>query len=250
MSGHNKWSTIKHKKGAQDAKRGKLFSKIIKEITVAARMGGGDVEGNARLRAAVSSAKTANMPKENIERAIKKGTGELEGYSLEESSYEGYGPGGVAVMVDVLTDNKNRAVADIRHLFSKHNGNLGETGCVSWMFDKKGFASVDKSAVDEDTLYDIALGAGADDITDQGDTFEILIAPENLEDLRAALEDKQIEYESLEISMIPQTNVKLTGKHALQTLKLLDALEDLEDVQAVSSNFDIDDDEMAKLQEA
>ena len=163
MSGHNKWSTIKHKKGAADAKRGKLFSKLIKEITVAARIGGGDIEGNARLRAAVSSAKAANMPKENIERAIKKGTGELAGVILEETTYEGYGPSGVAILVKVFTDNKNRAVADIRHLFAKYNGNLGETGCVGWKFDKKGYASIDKGSVDEETLYDVALGVGAED---------------------------------------------------------------------------------------
>jgi YebC/PmpR family DNA-binding regulatory protein len=248
MSGHNKWSTIKHKKGAADAKRGKLFSKIIKEITVAARMGGGDVEGNARLRAAVSAAKVANMPKDNIERAIKKGTGELEGASYEEITYEGYGPGGVAVLVKVLTDNKNRAVADIRHLFSKYNGNLGETGCVNWMFEKKGYAAVDKSQVDEETLYDIALSVGADDITDTGDAFEILTSPDNIENLRAALDARGIRYTQLEVQMIPQTNVTLTGKPAEQTLKLLEALEDLDDVQAVSSNFDISDEEMAGLQ--
>lgn len=248
MSGHNKWSTIKHKKGAADAKRGKLFSKIIKEITVAARMGGGDVEGNARLRAAISSAKAANMPKDNIDRAIKKGTGGLDGVSFEEITYEGYGPGGVAVLVKVLTDNKNRAVADIRHLFSKYNGNLGETGCVNWMFDKKGYASIDKHLVDEETLYDVALSAGADDVSDTGETFEILTVPEDIEGLRTALEAKGIKYNSLEVQMIPQTNVRLTGKPAQQALKLLDALEDLEDVQAVSSNFDIDDEEMAQLQ--
>jgi YebC/PmpR family DNA-binding regulatory protein len=248
MSGHNKWSSIKHKKGAADAKRGKLFSRLIKEITIAARMGGGDIEGNARLRSAVATAKAANMPKDNIERAIKKGTGELEGYNLEETSYEGYGPGGVAVLVNVLTDNKNRAVADIRHLFSKYNGNLGETGCVSWMFDKKGYASIEKSAVDEDTLYDIALDAGADDITDQGDVFEIVFAPEDVEGFREALEKNNIPYNQLEVQMIPQSNVKLTGKQAQQTLKMLDALEDLDDVQTIASNFDIDDEEMAQLQ--
>ncbi|HQG32360.1 MAG TPA: YebC/PmpR family DNA-binding transcriptional regulator [Deltaproteobacteria bacterium] len=248
MSGHNKWSTIKHKKGAADAKRGKLFSKIIKEITVAARMGGGDADGNARLRSALLSAKAANMPKENIERAIKKGTGELEGYNLEEITYEGYGPGGVAVLVNCMTDNKNRAVADIRHLFSKYNGNLGETGCVNWMFNKKGFASVDKSAVDEETLYDVALEAGADDVTDTGDSYEILIAPEDIESLRTALEEKKIPYTQLEVQMVPQTNVTLTGKQAQQALKLLDALEELDDVQSISSNFDISDEEMAQLQ--
>lgn len=248
MSGHNKWSTIKHKKGAADAKRGKLFSKIIKEITVAARMGGGDADGNARLRSALLSAKTANMPKDNIDRAIKKGTGELEGYNLEEITYEGYGPGGVAVLVNCMTDNKNRAVADIRHLFSKYNGNLGETGCVNWMFNKKGFASVDKTAADEETLYDVALEAGADDVSDAGDTYEILIAPEDIETLREALDGKKIPYTQLEVQMVPQTNVTLTGKQAQQALKLLDALEELDDVQSISSNFDISDEEMAQLQ--
>ncbi|MEA2102392.1 MAG: YebC/PmpR family DNA-binding transcriptional regulator [Thermodesulfobacteriota bacterium] len=249
MSGHNKWSTIKYKKGAADAKRGKLFSKIIKEITVAARIGGGDIDGNARLRSAIAAAKAANMPKENTERAIKKGTGELEGYSLEESSYEGYGPAGVAVMVSVLTDNKNRAVAEIRHAFSKYNGNLGETGCVSWMFDKKGYASVAKDQVDEDALYDIALEAGADDISDQGDEFEILTGPGDLEAMREALDKNNITCNVVEISMIPQSTVKVTGKAAQQTLKLLDVLDDLEDVQSVYSNFDIDDEEMESLQE-
>lgn len=248
MSGHNKWSTIKHKKGAADAKRGQLFSKIVKEITVAARMGGGDIEGNARLRSALLTARTASMPKENIERAIKKGTGELEGYNLEEITYEGYGPGGVAILVNVMTDNKNRAVADIRHLFSKYNGNMGETGCVSWMFSKKGFASVDKSTVDEETLYDIALEAGAEDISDQGDAFEILIAPEEVENLRSTLEGKNIKYSQLEVQMVPQTNVTLTGKQAQQVLKLLGLLEDLDDVQSISSNFDISDEEMAQMQ--
>ncbi len=248
MSGHNKWSTIKHKKGAADAKRGKLFSKIIKEITVAARMGGGDLEGNARLRSAMLTAKAANMPKDNIDRAIKKGTGELEGYNLEEITYEGYGPGGVAVLVNVMTDNKNRAVADIRHLFSKYNGNLGETGCVNWMFNKKGFASVEKSSVDEEALYDVALEAGAEDISDQGDEFEILIAPEEIENLRSALEQKGIKYGQLEVQMVPQTNVTLTGKQAQQALKLLDALEELDDVQSISSNFDVSDEEMAQMQ--
>ena len=249
MSGHNKWSSIKHKKGAADAKRGKVFSRLIKEITVAARMGGGDLDGNARLRSAVATAKASNMPKDNIERAIKKGTGELDGYNLEENSYEGYGPAGMAVLVNVLTDNKNRAVADVRHLFTKYNGNLGETGCVSWMFDKKGYASIDKSAVDEDTLYDIMLEAGVDDISEQGDQFEILFAPEDIETVREALENNSIGYNQLEVQMIPQTNVTLTGKQAAQALKLLDALEYLEDVQSIFSNFDIDDEEMARLQE-
>ncbi len=249
MSGHSKWSSIKHKKGALDAKRGKIFSKLIKEIIVAARLGGGDIEGNSRLRTAVATAKAANMPKENIDRAIKKGSGELEGFSLEESSYEGYGPGGVAVLINVLTDNKNRAVADIRHLFSKYNGNLGETGCVGWMFDKKGYASIDKDTIDEDILYDIAIAAGAEDIVDQGDMFEVLTAPEEIEALRVALKENNIAYNELKVSMIPQSTINIAGKVAQQVLKLLDALDDLEDVQSVHSNFEIDDEEMANLQE-
>ncbi|MCD6569906.1 MAG: YebC/PmpR family DNA-binding transcriptional regulator [Deltaproteobacteria bacterium] len=248
MSGHSKWSSIKHKKGALDAKRGKIFSKLIKEITVAARMGGGDQDGNFRLKNAIAMAKAQNMPKENIERAIKKGTGEIEGSAYEESSYEGYGPGGVAVLVHVLTDNRNRAVADIRHLFSRYNGNLGEAGCVGWMFEKKGYASISKDVIDEDTIYEVALGAGAQDITDEDDLYEILTEPDELEGLRHALEEKGIKYNVLEVSMIPQSTVKISGKEAQQTLRLLEALEDLDDVQSVHSNFDIDDEEMAKLQ--
>jgi YebC/PmpR family DNA-binding regulatory protein len=248
MSGHSKWSTIKHKKGAADAKRGQLFSKLIKEITVAARMGGSDQSSNARLRTAVLTARAANMPKDNIDRAIKKGTGELEGFNLEEFSYEGYGPGGVAIMLSVMTDNKNRAVADIRHLFTKYNGNLGENGCVAWMFHKRGLIVVEKSAVDEDTLYEIALGVGADDISDQGDSYEILTEPSMLEDVRTALEERKIAYSSAEVSMIPKDTVKVTGKSAQQVLKLMELLEEHDDIQSVSSNFDIDDEEIAQFQ--
>ncbi|MEN6472558.1 MAG: YebC/PmpR family DNA-binding transcriptional regulator [Syntrophaceae bacterium] len=248
MSGHSKWSTIKHKKGAADAKRGKLFSKIIKEITVAARMGGGDQNANARLRSAIAAAKAANMPKDNIDRAIKKGTGELAGFALEELSYEGYGPGGIAIMVYVLTDNKNRAVADIRHLFSKYNGNLGETNCVSWMFEKRGFISIDKGLIDEDALYEIALGQGADDISDEGETYEILTEPDGLNGLREALEAKGIVYNTAEVSMLPKTTVKVSGKSAQQALRLLDLLEDHDDIQSVYSNLDVDDEEMEQFQ--
>ncbi len=247
MSGHNKWSSIKHKKGAADAKRGKVFSKIVKEITVAARMGGGDADGNPRLRAALAAAKAANMPKDNIERAIKKGTGELEGYTLEEFTYEGYGPEGVAILVNVLTDNKNRAVAEVRHAFTKHNGNLGANGCVAWMFEKKGFASIDKEAVDEETLFEVALGAGADDVNDEGDCFEVITDPEVIEDLRAALEEAGIAYDELNVSMIPENTVELKGKAAKQAVKLLSHLDDLEDVQSVSSNADIDDAEFDEM---
>jgi YebC/PmpR family DNA-binding regulatory protein len=184
MSGHNKWSSIKHRKGAQDAKRGKIFTKLIKEITVAARTGGGDLDANPRLRTAVAAAKTENMPKDNIERAIKKGTGELEGVSYEENSYEGYGPGGAAILVESLTDNKNRAVAEIRHIFNKYGGNMGENGCVAWMFDNKGYFNVDKAAVDEDKLMEIALEAGAEDVRDEGDSFEVITAPEDFDTVK------------------------------------------------------------------
>jgi YebC/PmpR family DNA-binding regulatory protein len=190
MSGHNKWSSIKHRKGAQDAKRGKIFTKLIKEITVAARTGGGDLDANPRLRTAVAAAKTENMPKDNIERAIKKGTGELEGVSYEENSYEGYGPGGAAILVESLTDNKNRAVAEIRHIFNKYGGNMGENGCVAWMFDNKGYFNVDKAAVDEDKLMEIALEAGAEDVRDEDDSFEVITAPEDFDTVKDALEGR------------------------------------------------------------
>jgi YebC/PmpR family DNA-binding regulatory protein len=188
MSGHSKWSTIKHKKGATDAKRGKIFTKLIKEITVAARMGGGDINANPRLRTAVLAAKAENMPKDNIERAIKKGTGELEGVNYEESTYEGYGPGGAAVIVESLTDNKNRAVAEIRHIFSKYGGNLGANGCVAWMFDKKGYLVVEKSVIDEDSLMETALEAGAEDVREDGDNFEVITEPDDFEAVKEAVD--------------------------------------------------------------
>ncbi len=239
MSGHSKWSTIRHKKGAADAKRGKIFTKLIKEITVAARMGGGDPESNPRLRTAVAAAKAENMPKDNIERGIKKGTGELEGVNYEESTYEGYGPGGAAVMVESLTDNKNRAVADIRHIFSKNGGNLGENGCVGWMFDKKGYISVEKSATDEETLMEAALEAGAEDVREDGDSFEVITAPEDLDAVREAIEDANIPCQEAEVTMLPQTTANLQGKEAEQMLRLMEALEDCEDVQKVYTNADI-----------
>jgi YebC/PmpR family DNA-binding regulatory protein len=242
MSGHNKWSSIKHKKGAADAKRGKIFSKLIKEITVAARMGGSDPNGNPRLRAAVSAAKTENMPKDNIERAIKKGTGELEGVSYEEIVYEGYAPGGAAVLVECLTDNKNRAVADVRHLFSKSGGNLGENGCVSWMFDKKGLIVVNKDKTDEDQLMEIAIDAGAEDVNDEGDTFEVITDISDFESVKDAIENASIETEMAEITMIPQNMLTLEGKEAEQTIRLMDALEDCDDVQKVYTNADIPED--------
>jgi len=242
MSGHNKWSSIKHKKGAADAKRGKIFSKLIKEITVAARMGGGDINGNPRLRAAVSAAKTENMPKDNIERAIKKGTGELEGVNYEEIVYEGYAPGGAAVLVECLTDNKNRAVADVRHLFSKSGGNLGENGCVAWMFDKKGLIVINKDKVDEDQLMELAIDAGAEDVNDEGDTFEVITDTGDFESVKEAIEKASIETEMAEVTMIPQNMLALQGKEAEQTIRLMDALEDCDDVQKVYTNADIPED--------
>ena len=241
MSGHSKWSTIRHKKGAADAKRGKIFTKLIKEITVAARMGGGDPESNPRLRTAVAAAKAENMPKDNIERGIKKGTGELEGVSYEESTYEGYGPGGAAVMVESLTDNKNRAVADIRHIFSKNGGNLGENGCVAWMFDKKGYISVEKSAAEEETLMEAALEAGAEDVREDGNNFEVITAPEDLETVREALEDSAIPFADAEVTMLPQTTANLQGKEAEQMMRLMESLDDCDDVQKVYTNADIPD---------
>lgn len=242
MSGHSKWSTIKHKKGAADAKRGKVFTKLIKEITVAARMGGGDINANPRLRAAVNAAKAENMPKDNMERAIKKGTGELEGVSYEESTYEGYGPGGAAVLVESLTDNKNRAVADIRHIFAKRGGNLGENGCVAWMFNKKGYINVEKSAVEEETLMEVALDAGAEDVREDGDNFEVITAPEDFEAVREAIEKAAIPYLEAEVTMLPQTVAKLQGKEAEQMILMMEALDDCEDVQKVYTNADIPDD--------
>ena len=245
MSGHSKWSTIKRKKGAADAKRGRIFTRLIKEITVAARMGGGDPEGNPRLRSAIATAKSENMPKDNIERAIKKGTGELEGAVYEEISYEGYGPGGVAVLVDCMTDNKNRTVADIRHAFSKSGGNLGESGCVSWMFDKKGSIMVDKGTIDEEELMDKALEAGAEDVVEEDNVYQIVTTPEDFESVREALEADGIKFIEASVSMIPQNVVEVTEeKPAKQILKLLESLEDHDDVQSVSANFDIPDELM------
>jgi YebC/PmpR family DNA-binding regulatory protein len=241
MSGHNKWSTIKHKKGAADAKRGKTFTKLIKEITVAARMGGGDINANPRLRSAVLAAKAENMPKDNIERAIKKGTGELEGVEYEELTYEGYGPGGAAVFVECLTDNKNRAVADIRHIFSKSGGNLGENGCVAWMFDKKGYILVEKSASDEEKLMELALEAGAEDVREEGSNFEIITSPDDFEAVREALDKASIPTLEAEITRLEKTSTELSGKEAEQMIRLMDALEDCDDVQKAYTNADIPD---------
>ncbi len=245
MSGHSKWHTIKHKKGALDAKRGKIFTKLIKEITVAARTGGsGDVEANARLRKAVTDAKAQNMPNDTIDRAIKRGTGELEGVSYDEITYEGYGIGGVAVLVETMTDNRNRTVAELRHLFSKNGGNLGEAGSVAWMFDKKGYIVVDKSAKSEDELFEIAIENGADDMQAEGDIFEIYTAPENFDAVHDAVKAAGIEPQAAEISMIPQNYIALTGEDAKKMLKLYEAIDDNDDVQKVYANFDIDESEM------
>lgn len=244
MSGHSKWHTIKHKKGALDAKRGKIFTRLIKEITVAARMGGGDIDANARLRKVVNDAKGQNMPNDTIDRAIKRGTGELEGVNYEEITYEGYGIGGVAVLVETLTDNRNRTVAELRHLFSKNGGNLGEAGSVAWMFDKKGYIVVDKEAKSEDELFEIALEAGADDVKDEGDVFEIYTAPENFDAVSEAVKAAGIEPQAAEITMIPQNHIKLEGAEAKSMLKLYDAIDDHDDVQQLYANFDIDESEM------
>lgn len=247
MSGHSKWSTIKRKKGAADAKRGKVFTKIIKEIMVAARMGGGDINANPRLRTAVLAAKAENMPRDNIDRAIKKGTGELEGVNYEEITYEGYGPGGVAMLVEVMTDNKNRTVAEVRHTFAKQNANLGEGGCVSWMFEKKGLISLDKVGVDEDRLIEVALDSGALDVKDAGKEFDVTTPPGVFETVKKKLEESGLKPTYAEITMVPQSTVRLTGKEAEQMLKLMESLEDLDDVQKVYGNFDIPDEEMERL---
>lgn len=247
MSGHSKWSTIKRKKGAADAKRGKVFTKILKEITLAARTGG-DPEGNPRLRTAVLAAKNENVPKDNIERAIKKGTGELEGAAaFEEIVYEGYGPGGVAVLVEVMTDNKKRTVADLRHIFSKFGGNLAESGSVSWIFKKKGSILLDKKGIDEDQLMELALEAGAEDVQAEDHEYEVITDPASFEAVKKAIDGKGYQYINAQISMIPQNTVKLADAKAEQMLKLMERMEDNEDVQNVYANFDIPDEVMERL---
>jgi len=246
MSGHNKWSTIKHKKGAADAKRGKVFTKIIKEITVAAKLGGADPLGNPRLRTAIDKAKAENMPKDNIERAIKKGSGDMDGVTYEETTYEGYGPGGAAVLVEVMTDNRNRTVSDVRSIFTKCNGNMGEAGCVAWMFSKKGLIVFSKQN-DFDKLFEAALEAGADDVVDEDEQIEVLTDPSGFIEVREALDKAGFKYESAEVTMIPQTMVKLEGKQAETMLKLMDRLEDNDDVQNVYANFDISQEEMERM---
>jgi YebC/PmpR family DNA-binding regulatory protein len=247
MSGHSKWHSIKHKKAAADSKRGRIFTRLIKEMTVAARMGGGDVDSNPRLRLVVNAAKAANMPAENIKRAIMRGTGELPGVSYEEANYEGYGPGGVAIFMRALTDNRNRTVAELRHILSKNGGNLGESGCVSWMFDRKGYFVVEKSAASEEKLLDLVLNNGGDDMCEDGDNYELFSAPESFEALKGALEAAGVPMAASEVSMVPQNYIKLEGRDAQTMLKLMEALEDQEDIQNVWANFDIDE---TALQEA
>ena len=244
MSGHSKWATIKHKKAAADARRGRAFTRLIKEITVAARHGGGDVESNPRLRTAVTAAKAENMPAENIKRAIQRGTGELPGAVYEESVLEGYGPGGVAIMLEMATDNRNRSISEIRHLFTRHGGNLGEAGCVSWMFQKRGYMIVPKGAATEDVLLNVVLDAGAEDLRDDGSQWEILTPPENFEPVVNALKQAGVETALAEVSMIPQSYVKLEGKNVQAMLKLVEALEEHDDVQHVYSNFDAEEKEL------
>jgi YebC/PmpR family DNA-binding regulatory protein len=239
MSGHSKWSSIKHKKAVKDARKGKLFTKLIKEITVAARMGGGDINANPRLRTAVLAARASSMPSDNIDRAVKKGTGELEGVSYEEVTYEGYGPGGAAIMVQVVTDNKNRTVSEIRRLFTKHGGNLGESGCVAWMFDKKGHITVDGSSVDEEKLMTLALEGGAEDVREEEGMFEILTTPDMFEKVREQLEREKVPMTTAQVALLPKNTVTLDVHSAEQTLKLTEELEDHDDVQSVAANFDV-----------
>jgi YebC/PmpR family DNA-binding regulatory protein len=247
VSGHSKWSSIKHKKALKDSRRGKLFTKLIKEITVAARMGGGDVNANPRLRTAVITARQNSMPADNIERAIKKGTGELEGVTYEEVTYEAYGPGGVAILIHSLTDNRNRTVADLRSVITKHAGNLAAAGAVAWMFQKRGLATVERKGVDEDRVMEVALEGGADDVREAGDILEVLTAPEQLEKVKEALEKAKVPLASAEVTMIPQSTVAISGKNAEQMVRLLEALEDHDDVQSVSSNMDIAAEELERL---
>ncbi len=248
MAGHSKWANIKHRKGAQDAKRGKVFTKLIKEITVAAKIGGGDLEANPRLRLAVDKAKQSNMPKDNIDRAIKKGTGDLDGVSYEEGTFEGYGPGGVALLVEFLTDNRTRTVADVRHIFNKNNGNLGKDGSVAFLFERKGLLSFPTDA-DFDAIFEAALDAGAEDVRDEGDVYEVVTAPADFIEVRDALLAAGLEPQTAEISMIPANTVELEGKPAEQMLKLMDMLEDNDDVQNVYANFDISEGEIDRIME-
>jgi YebC/PmpR family DNA-binding regulatory protein len=249
MSGHSKWATIKHKKGAADARRGKVFTKLIKEITVAARLGGGDSDSNPRLRTAILAAKAENMPADNIKRAIQKGTGELPGASYEEAVYEGYGPGGVAIMLEIATDNRNRTLSEIRHILSKHGGNLGETGCVSWVFNKQGYIVLGKDQADEEMLLNLITDAGAEDMREDGTNWEVISPPDKLQEVVERLKAQNIAPSVAEVSMVPQSSVKLTGKGAHQMLRLMEELEDHDDVQHVYANFDIEEAELHALAE-
>lgn len=250
MSGHSKWAQIKHKKASADAKRGKVFTTIVKEISVAARLGGGDLSGNPRLRTAIEKAKEVNMPSDNIKRAIMKGTGELPGVSYEETVYEGYGPGGVAILIEILTDNKNRTSSEIRHIMSKNGGNLGEAGCVSWMFEKKGYIIIEKTKIDEDTLMSVALDAGTEDMRNdpKEDNYEIITMPENMNNVKATIEASGIPVSLAEITMLPKSYVTLDKKQAEQMIRLIEALEDHYDVQNVYTNFDVSDEVIAKVE--
>ncbi|HBT96196.1 MAG TPA: YebC/PmpR family DNA-binding transcriptional regulator [Desulfobulbaceae bacterium] len=242
MSGHSKWANIKRRKGAVDAQKGRVFTRLIKEIIMAARLGGGDIDGNPRLRSAVAAAKAENMPKDNISRAIKKGTGEIAGEVYEEILYEGYGPGGVAVLVQCTTDNRNRTVADVRHFFAKNNGNLGENGCVAWMFEQKGQIQLEKKDLSEEKLMDLALEAGADDVAEEEESFQVLTAPEAFDAVRESLEQAGLAIVEASVAMIPKTTVEVTEENIARSLmKLMDSLEDHDDVQNVYANFDIDD---------
>jgi YebC/PmpR family DNA-binding regulatory protein len=244
MSGHSKWHTIKHKKGALDAKRGKMFTRIIKELTVAARNGGGDPDSNPRLRTVIADAKAVNMPADNIKKAIQRGTGELPGVSYEEVTYEGYGPGGAAVIIEVLTDNKNRTVGELRHMLTKHNGNLAESNAVAWMFSKKGYIVVEKAGADEEKLLNAVLEAGGDDLRDDGDTWEVLSEPSAFEAVRDAVKALGVEPATAQVAMLPQNYIKLEGKDASNMVRLMDALDDHDDVKQVWSNFDIEEREI------
>ena len=248
MSGHSKWSTIKHKKGATDAKRGKIFTKIIKEITIAARLGGGDVDANPRLRTAVAGAKAQNMPQDNILRAIKKGSGELEGVNYEEITYEGYGPGGAAILIEAMTDNKNRTVGEVRTILGKNGGNMGESGCVAYMFEKKGLMVVPGDAMDEDALMELVLEAGADDLQNVGDHYEILTSKDNFHAVHVLLEEKGIPMELAELTAIPSNTIQMDEKHGKAMLRVMDLLEDHDDVQKAYSNFDITEEVMAAIE--
>jgi YebC/PmpR family DNA-binding regulatory protein len=250
MSGHSKWASIKHKKAATDSKRGKIFTRLIREISMAAKAGGGDADKNARLRKAVSDARAENMPADNIKRAIMKGTGQLEGASYEEVAYEGYGPAGVAIYIQAVTDNTNRTVSELRHIFSKNGGRIGEQGCVAWMFKRMGYIDVEKAKASEDQLMDIALSNGADDLKDDGSNFEITTSPENYETVLEALKKNGVEIAASNVGYLPQNYIKVEGREAQQVLKLMEELEDHDDVQNVSSNFDISEEEIASFSQA